>query len=80
MSYDQLTILKILRLIFLFCLSGYAKLIEFNPLRTTDVLLPDCAVFMVLNSMIIANKAAFESFNVRVVEGRIGTLVRISSF
>ncbi|XP_065584845.1 N-acetylgalactosamine kinase-like isoform X2 [Artemia franciscana] len=54
---------------------GYAKLIEFNPLRTTDVRLPDGAVFMVLNSMIIANKAAFESFNVRVVEGRIGTLV-----
>ncbi|XP_008553724.1 N-acetylgalactosamine kinase [Microplitis demolitor] len=48
--------------------SGAAKLIEFNPLRTTDVRLPEDAVFVIANSMAEFNKAATAEFNTRVRE------------
>ncbi|CAN8006536.1 unnamed protein product, partial [Ixodes hexagonus] len=47
---------------------GTAKLIEFNPLKTTSVTLPKGATFVVANSCVEMNKAATSHFNVRVVE------------
>ncbi|XP_051548272.1 N-acetylgalactosamine kinase [Myxocyprinus asiaticus] len=52
---------------------GTAKLIEFNPLRATDVRLPDGAVFVIANCCVEMNKAATSHFNMRVVECRIAT-------
>uniref|UniRef100_W5JZ43 N-acetylgalactosamine kinase n=1 Tax=Astyanax mexicanus TaxID=7994 RepID=W5JZ43_ASTMX len=54
---------------------GTAKLIEFNPLRATDVKLPEGAVFVIANSCVEMNKAASSHFNIRVVECRIATKV-----
>ncbi|MBN3296336.1 GALK2 kinase, partial [Amia calva] len=50
---------------------GTAKLIEFSPLRATDVKLPDGAVFVIANCCVEMNKAATSHFNIRVVECRI---------
>ncbi|XP_069861362.1 N-acetylgalactosamine kinase isoform X1 [Dipodomys merriami] len=50
---------------------GTAKLIEFNPLRATDVKLPSGAAFVIANSCVQMNKAATSHFNVRVVECRL---------
>ncbi|XP_062947143.1 N-acetylgalactosamine kinase isoform X3 [Cynocephalus volans] len=50
---------------------GTAKLIEFNPLRTTDVKLPSGAVFVIANSCVEMNKAATSHFNIRVMECRL---------
>uniref|UniRef100_A0A8C4EMT7 Galactokinase 2 n=1 Tax=Dicentrarchus labrax TaxID=13489 RepID=A0A8C4EMT7_DICLA len=50
-----------------------AKLIEFQPLRATDVKLPDGAVFVISNCCVEMNKAASSHFNIRVVECRIAT-------
>ncbi|XP_074100737.1 N-acetylgalactosamine kinase [Cotesia typhae] len=47
---------------------GAAKLIDFNPLRTTDVKLPVNAVFVIANSLAECNKAATSEFNTRVRE------------
>ncbi|XP_078113352.1 N-acetylgalactosamine kinase [Sander vitreus] len=52
---------------------GTAKLIEFQPLRATDVKLPDGAVFVISNCCMEMNKAASSHFNIRVVECRIAT-------
>uniref|UniRef100_A0A8C5ARF7 Galactokinase 2 n=1 Tax=Gadus morhua TaxID=8049 RepID=A0A8C5ARF7_GADMO len=52
---------------------GTAKLIEFNPLRATDVQLPSGAVFVISNCCVEMNKAASSHFNIRVVECRIAT-------
>ncbi|XP_039551081.1 N-acetylgalactosamine kinase-like isoform X2 [Pimephales promelas] len=52
---------------------GTAKLIEFNPLRATDVSLPDGAFFVIANCCVEMNKAASSHFNMRVVECRIAT-------
>lgn len=52
-----------------------AKLIEFNPLRATDVKLPDGAVFVISNCCVEMNKAASSHFNIRVVECRIAAKV-----
>ncbi|TNN87115.1 N-acetylgalactosamine kinase [Liparis tanakae] len=52
---------------------GTAKLIEFQPLRATDVKLPDGAVFVISNCCVEMNKAASSHFNIRVVECRIAT-------
>ncbi|XP_066525783.1 N-acetylgalactosamine kinase [Hoplias malabaricus] len=54
---------------------GTAKLIEFNPLRATDVKLPAGAMFVIANSCVEMNKAASSLFNIRVVECRIATKV-----
>ena len=55
--------------------SGKAKLIEFNPLRTFDVELPDGAVFVIANSLAESNKAAGSDFNTRVAECKMATKV-----
>ncbi|XP_064481578.1 N-acetylgalactosamine kinase-like isoform X2 [Ornithodoros turicata] len=47
---------------------GSAKLIQFNPLKTTNVPLPSGATFVVANSCVEMNKAATSHFNTRVVE------------
>lgn len=52
---------------------GTAKLIEFQPLRATDVKLPDRAVFVISNCCVEMNKAASSHYNIRVVECRIAT-------
>jgi len=52
-----------------------AKLIEFNPIRATDVVLPDQAVFVISNTCSEVNKAATDYFNVRVAECRLATQV-----
>ncbi|CAM4734978.1 unnamed protein product [Leuciscus chuanchicus] len=54
---------------------GTAKLIEFNPLRATDVRLPDGAFFVIANCCVEMNKAASSHFNMRVVECRIATKI-----
>ncbi|KAK5619455.1 hypothetical protein CRENBAI_013840 [Crenichthys baileyi] len=52
---------------------GTAKLIEFQPLRATDVKLPEGAVFVISNCCVEMNKAASSHYNIRVVECRIAT-------
>jgi len=54
---------------------GTAKLIEFNPLKTTDVQLPSGAVFVIANSCSDANKAATSDYNTRVVECRLAAQI-----
>ncbi|XP_067665828.1 N-acetylgalactosamine kinase-like [Haliotis asinina] len=54
---------------------GTAKLIEFNPLRSMDVELPEGAAFVISNSCVESNKAATSHFNIRVVECRLATQV-----
>ncbi|XP_037689955.1 N-acetylgalactosamine kinase isoform X6 [Choloepus didactylus] len=50
---------------------GTAKLIEFSPLRATNVKLPSGAVFVIANSCVEMNKAATSHFNIRVMECRL---------
>lgn len=54
---------------------GTAKLIEFNPLRTTSITLPEGATFVVANSLVEMNKAATSHFNIRVVECHVAAQV-----
>uniref|UniRef100_A0A8C5QBQ5 N-acetylgalactosamine kinase n=1 Tax=Leptobrachium leishanense TaxID=445787 RepID=A0A8C5QBQ5_9ANUR len=58
---------------------GKAKLIEFGPLRATDVTLPAGAVFVIANSCVEMNKAATAHFNIRVVECRLATKILAKS-
>uniref|UniRef100_A0A4W3JZ60 N-acetylgalactosamine kinase n=1 Tax=Callorhinchus milii TaxID=7868 RepID=A0A4W3JZ60_CALMI len=58
---------------------GTAKLIEFNPLRATDVTLPSGAVFVIANSCVEMNKAATAHFNIRVVECRLAAKILAKS-
>jgi len=51
--------------------AGMAKRVDFDPLNVVDVRLPVDAVFVIANSGVKANKAAFADFNVRVVECRL---------
>ena len=57
------------------CCCYKAKLIEFNPIRSTDVQLPDEAVFVISNSCVKMNKAATDHFNVRVADCRLAAQV-----
>ncbi|KAK3775850.1 hypothetical protein RRG08_041562 [Elysia crispata] len=59
--------------------AGKAKHIEFNPLRTTDVQLPQGVEFVVSNSLAEINKAATPYYNIRVVECRIATQILAKS-
>ncbi|XP_025901523.1 N-acetylgalactosamine kinase [Nothoprocta perdicaria] len=52
---------------------GTAKLIEFTPLRATDVRLPSGAAFVIANSCVEMNKAATSHYNIRVAECRLAT-------
>ncbi|KAF5838871.1 ribosomal protein S5 domain 2-type protein [Dunaliella salina] len=56
---------------------GVAKLIEFNPVRASDVVLPPNAVFVVANSLAVSNKAeaAPRRYNLRVVECRLAAIM-----
>ncbi|KAL1517013.1 hypothetical protein ABEB36_000834 [Hypothenemus hampei] len=54
---------------------GSAKLIEFEPLRSTEVKLPQGAVFVIAHSLTNLNKAATADYNCRVVECRLGAQV-----
>ncbi|XP_072004378.1 N-acetylgalactosamine kinase isoform X3 [Engystomops pustulosus] len=58
---------------------GTAKLIEFSPLRATDIKLPHGAVFVIANSCVEMNKAATSHFNIRVVECRLATKILAKS-
>jgi len=55
--------------------SGKAKRVDFQPLNVTDVKLPSDCVFVVTNSCVKANKAAFADFNIRVVECRLAAKI-----
>jgi N-acetylgalactosamine kinase len=55
--------------------AGEAKLIEFNPLRTKSVTLPQGAAFVVANCCRDMNKAASPKYNERVVECRIAAQI-----
>ncbi|KAH0933918.1 hypothetical protein HID58_011035, partial [Brassica napus] len=50
---------------------GFAKLIDFNPVRATDVKLPDCGSFVVAHSLAESQKAvtAAKNFNKRIILG-----------
>ena len=54
---------------------GRAKMIEFNPLRPSDVQLPVGCSFVISNTLVEANKAAFSFYNERVVECRLAAQV-----
>ena len=54
---------------------GVAKMIDFNPIRCSDVRLPSSAAIVVSNTLVLANKAAFTNFNERVVECRIASQI-----
>uniref|UniRef100_T2ME93 N-acetylgalactosamine kinase n=1 Tax=Hydra vulgaris TaxID=6087 RepID=T2ME93_HYDVU len=62
--------------------SGTAKLIEFNPLKATDVQLPDGATFVIANSLRDMSKAenAGEYYNMRVAECRIAAQILSNKF
>ena len=51
-----------------------AMLIEFNPIRPAEVHLPSDTTFVISNTLVQANKVAFDSFNVRVVECRLAAM------
>lgn len=58
-----------------FPLKGSAKLIEFDPLKATDVTLPNEAVFVIAHSLTCHNKAQTSDFNQRVLECRLAAQV-----
>jgi N-acetylgalactosamine kinase len=56
---------------------GVAKLVDFNPVRATDVKLPDGAAFLIGNCLAVSQKAvtAHDRYNLRVVECRLASIV-----
>ena len=54
---------------------GKAKMIEFNPIRPSNVCLPAGTQFVISNCLVEANKAAFAAFNERVTECRLAAQV-----
>ena len=56
---------------------GMAKHVEFNPLRTSDVSLPEGGCFVVANSLAKSAKAvsADKQYNLRVTECKLGVLI-----
>ena len=52
-----------------------AMLIEFNPICPTIVRLPNDAIFVISNTRVQANKVAFASYNERVVECRLASVI-----
>ncbi|CAH9114999.1 unnamed protein product [Cuscuta epithymum] len=57
--------------------SGFAELIDFNPIRSTDVQLPDGGSFVIAHSLAESQKAvtAAVHYNNRVVECRLASIV-----
>uniref|UniRef100_A0A803PPL3 RING-type E3 ubiquitin transferase n=1 Tax=Cannabis sativa TaxID=3483 RepID=A0A803PPL3_CANSA len=58
-------------------LSGFAELIDFNPIRATDVQLPAGGTFVIAHSLAESQKAvtAATNYNNRVVECRLAAIV-----
>ncbi|KAL9249066.1 Galactokinase-like protein [Drosera capensis] len=56
---------------------GFAELIDFNPIRATDVQLPDGGSFVIAHSLAESQKAvtAATNYNNRVVECRLASIV-----
>lgn len=59
---------------------GSAMLIEFNPLRGTDVMLPETAVFVIAHSQACHNKASTTDYNLRVAECRLAAQVILYNY
>ena len=59
--------------------TGAALLIDFNPLRSKKITLPENSMFVITNSCVEANKAATNQFNTRVVECRLAAQVLAKS-
>ncbi|XP_035743214.1 N-acetylgalactosamine kinase-like isoform X1 [Vespa mandarinia] len=55
--------------------AGAAKLIEFNPLRATDITLPESVVFVIAHSQAYHNKASTADYNLRVAECRLAAQI-----
>jgi len=57
--------------------AGVAKLVDFNPISTNDVHLPEEAAFVIGNCLAVSNKAetAHERYNLRVVECRLAAII-----
>ncbi|KAI3459201.1 hypothetical protein Pfo_015864 [Paulownia fortunei] len=57
--------------------SGFAALIDFNPIRATEVQLPEGGTFVIANSLAESQKAvtAATNYNNRVVECRLASIV-----
>jgi len=55
--------------------AGKAFMIEFNPIRVTEVQLPDDHSFVISNTLVSSNKAAESYFNTRVAECHIAARV-----
>ena len=54
---------------------GKAFMIEFNPIRSSEVGIPDGFGFVISNSLVKSNKAAESSFNTRVAECHVAARV-----
>nr|XP_003705628.1 PREDICTED: N-acetylgalactosamine kinase [Megachile rotundata]XP_012146161.1 PREDICTED: N-acetylgalactosamine kinase [Megachile rotundata] len=54
---------------------GSALLIEFNPLRSSDITLPETAVFVIAHSQTCHNKASTRDYNLRVMECQLAALM-----
>lgn len=56
--------------------AGFAELIDFNPIRATDVQLPACGAFVIAHSLAESQKAvtAATNYNNRVVECRLAAV------
>ncbi|CAI0467521.1 unnamed protein product [Linum tenue] len=57
--------------------AGFAELIDFNPVRATDVHLPDGGTFVIAHSLAESEKAvtAATNYNNRVVECRLASII-----
>lgn len=62
--------------------TGFAELIDFNPVRATDVKLPDGGSFVIAHSLAESQKAvtAAKNYNNRVVECRLASVSHCLNF
>lgn len=62
--------------------SGFAELIDFNPIRATDVQLPAGGTFVIGHSLAESQKAvtAATNYNNRVVECRLAAVSHLATF
>lgn len=56
-----------------------AKLIDFNPLKVTNIALPLGSQFVITNSCVEMNKAASNTFNTRVAECKLASQILAKS-
>lgn len=59
---------------------GVAKLIDFNPIHASDVVLPDEGTFVIANSLAESKKVvtAATNYNNRVVECQLAAVSRLT--